>query len=71
MKKGHPFMLKVAPNHQLVPHKLAKGKKIVLNGKEETIHSIQSVELEYNYVTITGYLTKGEDVINERIQIPW
>lgn len=61
MKKGHPFMFRVDPNHQQSSHELVKGKKLVIDGKEETIHSIHSVKVEYKYVTILGYLVKGEE----------
>ena len=61
MKKGHPFMFRVDPGLQHSSHDLEKGKKLLIDGKEETIHSIHSVKIEYKYVTILGYLAKGED----------
>lgn len=59
MKKGHPFLAIIPlPN---TTAKLKRGGKLEVEGNEEIIHSITSVEFEKDKVVFHGFLAKGED----------
>lgn len=59
MKKGHPFMI-IYNRNDIVDIK--KGKTIRIDGQDETIHSVYSVESEpHGRVKVLGFLAKEEE----------